>query len=150
MKALPQRGQPFFEFIWHCFGSRQYARNRNDGSSLLRIIFWWFFAALGVLIFEYVPFKLISSILMLGLVSWGLTDAIRCANSAPWLAVMNLMIGVVGLLTHWQFRFMILHYHLESYLFWAFVISGALALLRRFWNAIIWTLLEKSGHLDVV
>ena len=150
LKPRPQRFSRCKKMMWECFGKRRYARNSRDGSSVARMVFWWMAAAFGVVVFVYFPLKVMSLVFMLGLVSWGLTDAIRCANTAIGLGVMNLLLGVAGLLWHWHFGVTFFGHHFEFVLLWGFVVSGVLALLRRFWNALIWRLLDATGYHGVL
>lgn len=137
------------KMIWALFGHRAYARNHADGSLALKLSFTVMFAGIGLLGFYFIPFKILGVIILLGFLSYGLLEPIRSANTAPLFGWINLVLGCAGVYFHWHIGMTLFDDHFEFVLFWAFVVSGVLSIIRYLWNALIWKLLDHSGYQGV-
>lgn len=131
----------FDEIVWLSFGKRAYARNANERGYLFGQIFFLIFVVGSIAFFEYLPFKIFGFVFMAAVNAAAIFMPIKYANKSPYLIWANVILGAIGLLTHWHFGLTI--FHLEQYLFEIYLIGGLLAVYRRFWNHTIWKKLNK-------
>ena len=150
LKPVHQKGAWFYREVWDVFGRRRYGRNINDPDEIIRGFVALFFVVLATLFFKYFPFHISAAIVFVPVLLLAMFRPVHTANKTPWVGLINILIGLVGLLTHWQFGLTLFSYHVEFVLFWGFLVGGVLSVYRRAWNALIWTWLDKSGRVGVV
>jgi len=150
LKPVRPKGYWFYHTVWEFFGNRRYDRNTSNDTEIFRSMLTLSFSVLAILFFEFFPFRIIASMVLIVFMFFAMFRPVSYANQTPWFGVVNIIIGATGLLTHWQFGLTVLGYHIENIVFIGFLEGGALTLLRRGWNFLIWKLLDKSGRNGVL
>jgi len=145
LKPVRSKGYWFYRMVWEFFGSRRYDRNTCTDTETYRSMLALSFSVLAILFYEFFPFRIIASMVLIVFMFFAMFRPVVYANQTPWFGVVNILIGMTGLLTHWQFGLTVFGYHIENAVFIGFLEGGALTLIRRGWNCLIWKLLDKSG-----
>lgn len=130
-------------YVWAMWGNRTYAHNNHDTACNAMFFFLVLFSALAIAFFCYFPFIYLGFMVLLGINGGYILLSIQYANQSPVIIWIPVIVGVLGLSTHWQFGLGAFGYHFENYFFWAFLLGGIVAIYRRFWNAVIWKVLDK-------
>ena len=129
--------------IWIFWGNRPYARNlSSDSAAIPTYIFSFMLATVGWIAFYFIPFKLFGVMLAAGITLPVLLWPIAHANQSRWVMWLPIIIGALGLYTHWQWHFSLFGYSFAKQFFMLFLASGTMALYRRFLNGFILRVLD--------
>lgn len=130
-------------WIWAFWGNRPYPRNTHDIAELGGFLFMFFIVPIPILLFYFLPLKYFTFLTLAGMNGFMCLAAISKANQSWGIPISNLIVGAIGLVLHIHFGLSIFHYHFEHYFWLLYAGSGALGILRRSWNAVIWKKLDK-------
>lgn len=131
------------EQIWFWFGDRDFPRNENTDWGFVSQIIILAAAFGGWAFMHYLPLFFLGLMVFVVTNSFAMFYPVAHVDESAFPGMMNLVVGFVGLYTHYRFGLNLFHHHLEPILYWGYIAGGGLAVLRRLWNALIWALLDK-------
>ena len=133
-------------YLWCFFGGRTYARNNNEYHSVNMFFATLIIMALVAGLVYIIPFKLVTVWLFFFFTLGFLIMWVTYANQSAIGGYILILFGTLGVYFDWHWGLSIFGYSFEPYWFALNIIIGVLAQLRRYWNALIWKLLDKASE----
>ncbi len=133
--------------IRFCFDGRPYKRNNTEYPTVGMFIVTTLILLLPAAGLTYIlPFKLFTVGMFFFFTTGYLFLTVTYANESAYGGYLLILFGALGIYfdVHWGLS--ILGYHLEPYWFALNIFIGVLAQFRRYWNSLIWTLLDKASE----
>lgn len=130
-------------WVWMLWGRRRYSRNYIDHGYLASYFFLLLLAAGGIAFFALLPFKLLGLFVCLPLNGVAIVWPIVYANRSVGLVWGGLALGLFGLASSLPLGLVLWGYSFAPILFGGYLAGGLLAVLRRYWNALIWWRLDR-------